>query len=423
MKKLKNLFINKVNQTILSNTFIYKLANQLLTSRVDIIRNLYDYENIFIDVSIIAKNDNKTGIQRVVREIIYQFLNDAQLQGKLRFIVATKKSKYREVKLVDKQTIKFDISHADKSTPAINLTHHDLFFGLDLSLSIIPFHLIDFIIWRLKGVHIVWVVYDLLPIHHPQWFTENINNNFAPWLKGVLLTGNLNLCISQNVTRELNAFAQAYKVYPKLKTIRLGANFVNHDVNEVEQNSIINEVGNYVLMVGTLEPRKGHLDIIEAFEDAWSKELTDKNLVIVGKMGWKVDDVVQHIYNSKFYNKKLFWLNDLTQDSVLNKMYEQAEGVIIASYAEGYGLPLIEALHHKKPVLARDIDIFHEVARHSKLVSFFSIDNGDLGPKLEIWLKSINSLHSNNESLNDNYESWDWEDCKNDILKAFKDDE
>ena len=54
-------------------------------------------------------------------------------------------------------------------------------------------------------------------------------------------------------------------------------------------------------MVGTLEPRKGYKDIIEAFELLWG---TGENarLIIVGKHGWMVDDLVSAINNSKYKN-------------------------------------------------------------------------------------------------------------------------
>ena len=67
--------------------------------------------------------------------------------------------------------------------------------------------------------------------------------------------------------------------------------------------------------------------------------------------------------------KRLYWLEDVS-DELLGLLYASTDGVIAASHAEGYGLPLVEALSHGKPVLARDIPVFREVASDG-LVSFF----------------------------------------------------
>ena len=78
--------------------------------------------------------------------------------------------------------------------------------------------------------------------------------------------------------------------------------------------------------------------------------------------------------------------------------YERATGVIAASYGEGFGLPIVEARRHGKPVLARDIPVFREVADRS--ASFFtSDDRGKLAEQIAAWLKSAPSTpFSDNQS-------------------------
>jgi len=113
-------------------------------------------------------------------------------------------------------------------------------------------------------------------------------------------------------------------------------------------------------MVGTLEPRKGHVQVLEAFEQLWQAG-HGVNLVIVGKQGWGVESFVERLCAHPELNKRLFWLEGIS-DEYLEKVYAASTCLIAASYGEGFGLPLIEAAQHKLPTIARDIPVFREVA-------------------------------------------------------------
>jgi glycosyltransferase involved in cell wall biosynthesis len=89
----------------------------------------------------------------------------------------------------------------------------------------------------------------------------------------------------------------------------------------------------------------------------------DVNLIIVGKAGWQVDEIIQRLKTHPQLNSRLFWLTGIS-DEYLEKIYDASTCLIAASEAEGFGLPLIEAAQHKLPVIARDILVFREVAMH-----------------------------------------------------------
>jgi hypothetical protein len=114
------------------------------------------------------------------------------------------------------------------------------------------------------------------------------------------------------------------------------------------------------LMVGTIEPRKGQAQTLAAFTQLWEQHV-DVNLIIVGKQGWMVEELIEAIHNHPECNRRLFWL-DRISDEYLEKIYAAATCLIAASEGEGFGLPLIEAAQHKLPIIARDIPVFREVA-------------------------------------------------------------
>jgi len=115
-----------------------------------------------------------------------------------------------------------------------------------------------------------------------------------------------------------------------------------------------------LLMVGTVEPRKGHAQVLDALDALWSggEEL---NLVIVGKQGWLVDALATRLREHPEQGRRLFWFEGAS-DEWLETLYRQAKLLIAASFGEGYGLPLIEAARRGTPLLARDLPVFREVA-------------------------------------------------------------
>lgn len=91
----------------------------------------------------------------------------------------------------------------------------------------------------------------------------------------------------------------------------------------------------YLLKVSTIEPRKGHICLIQAFE-ALYKQYPDfpHQLYLVGRYGWKSDDTIHYLKQSPFYGKRIFSFDDIN-DVELNQLYQSASGVINASYGEG----------------------------------------------------------------------------------------
>jgi len=114
------------------------------------------------------------------------------------------------------------------------------------------------------------------------------------------------------------------------------------------------------LAVGTIEPRKCQAQVLRAFELLWA-EGVDANLVVVGKQGWLVEDLMSRFRNHLELGKRLFWLDGIS-DEYLERIYAASTCLIAASEGEGFGLPLIEAAQHGVPIIARDIPVFREVA-------------------------------------------------------------
>ncbi len=113
------------------------------------------------------------------------------------------------------------------------------------------------------------------------------------------------------------------------------------------------------VLVGTIEPRKGHAIALAAFERLWRVGV-DAKLVFIGRRGWHVDTVLARIEGHPEFGRRLFWF-DGADDSDLAFAYDHCAAVLAPAYAEGFGLPLVEAARKNKPVICSDIPVFREV--------------------------------------------------------------
>jgi alpha-1,2-rhamnosyltransferase len=105
-------------------------------------------------------------------------------------------------------------------------------------------------------------------------------------------------------------------------------------------------------MVGTVESRKNHrlaLDVLGRL----MPEYPDLHLVVVGRYGWGAEEFLEHYDSSELLGARLHWFTDV-DDRQLEAFYAGAHTVLVPSLAEGFGLPVIEALRRGVPVIASD---------------------------------------------------------------------
>jgi alpha-1,2-rhamnosyltransferase len=112
-------------------------------------------------------------------------------------------------------------------------------------------------------------------------------------------------------------------------------------------------------MVGTIEPRKNHSLVLDAFDQAWS-EGSQAPLVVIGKRGWQCEDVIARFADITRNGRPFTYICDAT-DADLQYAYRRSRCLIFPSFAEGFGLPIVEALAQGLPVIASDIPVHREV--------------------------------------------------------------
>lgn len=336
---------------------------------------------LFVDTTQISHQDEKTGIQRVVNSIFLQLCGgtenvmavkdyDGRLVTSYAYMHSSGLTKKKQEKLVffetgDKMLL------LDSSWEYVNAMKRN--------------------INNLHANHgqVGAVVYDLFPIQYPELFASNaFVNIFVSWHKMILQEADDIICISRTTADNVEKYFQKTGL-KREKPLRLhyfpmGADIkVTNGEPRQELKDFVKE-GKTFLMVGTIEPRKGHAVAIEAFEKLL-QENSEARLLIIGKNGWKNEGFVSLLESDKLKGK-LLWLKD-AGDAELSWSYQHASALIAASKDEGYGLPLIEAAYYGIPIIASDIPIFHEVTGDN--ADFFkAMDAEDLCKAMKSWLSA-----------------------------------
>lgn len=223
-----------------------------------------------------------------------------------------------------------------------------------------------------NNIRIISIVYDLIPAINPEYCSEDLVSIFNNWIKNITPLSDKFIGISKDVQKKLAQFSNLDK--QNIDYFYLGADFKKNDYN---QNKIdlnytnLFKSNNVFITVSTIEPRKNHEYILNAFEKLWEKNI-DVKYIIIGRIGWKVESFIQRVQNHKEFKKRLFMLNNI-DDELLLYAYKNSKALIFASFAEGFGLPIIESLYNKLQVLASNIDIHKEIGKDK--VSYFDLDD------------------------------------------------
>lgn len=409
--------------------------DQLWTIARSVSRNMPEKASarrILLDVTGTSALDRKTGIERVVRGLVKAMLDSPPSGYRIEPVYLSNEGGawlYRRASQLACNVL--DVPAGRLVDEVVEASNGDILITMDLSGdTLIQAHQSGlYIDMQNRGVAVHAVVYDLLPVLMPDVFPPGADVTHGRWLQAVSSFDGA-VCISRAVADELISWRRNYgrlaldrRPY-NVGWFHLGADIDNsvpsHGLPPSAQQ-VLNQLSARVsfLMVGTIEPRKGHLQVIEAFHRLWQKGL-DVNLVVVGKEGWKhlpdsmrrnIPTIVEKLQKHPEAGKRLFWLDGIS-DEYLEFVYANCDCLIAASYGEGFGLPLIEAKRHNIAVIARDIPVFREVAGPS--TNFFKgTDPEDLAKHIA----STIGINNSPRDIESKQPSMDWMKSSREFLR------
>lgn len=120
----------------------------------------------------------------------------------------------------------------------------------------------------------------------------------------------------------------------------------------------------FFLFVGTIEPRKNLSALLEAFSIV-SKKCANLKLVVAGAYGWKFEQFKATL--DKIHNHEKVWISGYRDNRFIRALYHSAEALVMPSFCEGFGLPLVEAMACGCPLIVADNSSLPEVAGEAAL--------------------------------------------------------
>lgn len=369
-----------------------------LSEAVDISLPPVDGPRLLVDVSNIANHDLRTGIERVTRNLCEIFLYTPPEGYRVELIrCLSGELYYARTYAAERLGLAPILGENEPLTPR----QGDIYLSLEWSPPVLAATHQRFQAMRAQGVKLYFTVFDALPMQFPHHFPDFVEGTYEDWLSRVLTLADGLCCISAAVADDIRTCAYQLPEplrpegeLPPLWHFHLGADFTARAASQglrTEDNATLEKLTGDVpilLMVGTLEPRKGHAQVISAMEYLWHQG-SPAQLVIVGKLGWKMDAIAKRLDGHPEKGKRLFWIKGASDD-MLAELYRISSALVAASEGEGFGLPLIEAAQQGISIIARDIPVFREVA--GQHASYFNATDGEgLALELQAWLKAYSA--------------------------------
>lgn len=361
---------------------------------------------LYLDITATCAHDRKTGIERVARSLVLAYLQSPPPGWRAEPVYlcnATGQWLHRKARRYSLSLLGCPMD--DASDDVVEPQNADLMLVLDLSgdrlVQAQQAGLFD--LYRRQGAQVHALVYDLLPVNMPEVFPPGADLAHARWLTSVSRLDGA-ICISRAVCSELAAWQlQQGLAWAGRKSFHRGYFHLGSDLDQSAPSAGMPNDAECLLglvrsrptflMVGTIEPRKNHAQVLDAFSLLWAQGI-DVNLVIVGQEGWRglepsqrrnIPQVVHRLLQHPELGRRLFWPEDVS-DEFLTHVYASCTCLLVPSWGEGFGLPLVEAARHRLPVLARDLPVFREIAVDG--IRYFNAkDPEGLALAVQDWLK------------------------------------
>lgn len=217
---------------------------------------------------------------------------------------------------------------------------------------------------RKRHIRPVYLVHDLIPITHPEFCRDGEDERHRRRMRTVLATGAGVVANSAHTLETLDDFARTEGVAMPAPTAiwpgtpRLPAESVQQDGQASGPTFVI---------LGTIEGRKNHRLLLSVWQDLLASAAPDTpleslpRLVIVGRRGWQADDVFETLDDTDFRGRVVE--AGPLDDGELAGLLANARALLFPSFAEGYGIPLAEALAAGLPVIANDLPVFREIGQ------------------------------------------------------------
>ncbi|MCB5199267.1 glycosyltransferase family 4 protein [Loktanella sp. TSTF-M6] len=196
------------------------------------------------------------------------------------------------------------------------------------------------------GSRVTVLIHDTIPLDHPDMQRPKSVPRFRKMLTAALNHADQLICTTQAAANDLRRHAGPRAGQLDVVVAPLGVTPPRPAPEEIPYR--LSPVRPYFMVVGTIEPRKNHALLLDIWQD-WGPGAPD--LLICGRRGWLNEDVFRRLDEGVPHVKEA---HDLS-DGAIAALLAGSQGLLFPSFAEGYGLPPIEAAALGVPVICADL--------------------------------------------------------------------
>lgn len=270
---------------------------------------------------------------------------------------------------------------------------------------------------RFSPVPYVITIFDLSYLHYPRLFKKDDLYQLKNWTKYSIKGAKHIFAISKSTKEDI---IKNYGIDPKKITVtyigydqKLFKPQLKEKIQKVKK--IYKISGDYIIFIGTLQPRKNLERLIEAFKNS-KLDIGNLKLVIVGRKGWLYDSIFEKVKGLRLEAKVIF--TGYVTDYDLPPLISGAQAYVLPSLWEGFGIPVIEAQACGVPVAVSNVSSLPEIIGESGiLVNPEKTDSIAEGIKKALNEKTRTDLVKKGF---ENVKRFSWEKCAKETLKVLE---
>jgi len=278
-------------------------------------------------------------------------------------------------------------------------------------------------IYRLKrerGFRYAAILYDLIPLNLPQYVVPHYVNLLTDYFGELFWTADFGMCISRKTQEDALAYCAENGMQPlAMRHFPLGGDLPPSKVQATLPDALTGK--RYAIFVSTIEPRKNHRALYEAWDHAVRQGRIDAEtcrLVFVGRAGWNTSELMHEIRTNP-HTKDSIVLMEGVSDAMLDALYKGADFGLFPSRYEGYGLPLAEMLSHGLPCIVSPAGSLPEVGE--QLVVYKDpIDIAGWSEEIVRFFSEPQLLAAHRQAIRERYRPISWERASDEFFRALE---
>lgn len=265
----------------------------------------------------------------------------------------------------------------------------------------------------------VVTIHDLAYLTHPQEFKKRDLNQLKSWTRYSVKKADRVIAVSKNTKKDLEKF---YDVKPDKITVV----YNGFDNNRFHQHlsktkikktlSIYNISGDYLVFLGTLQPRKNVTSLIKAMPKI-TKEHPNVKLVVIGKKGWLYSEIFSLVEKLNLKDQVIF--TGFVPDEDVPYLLTGAQLFVLPSLYEGFGITVLEAMAVGTPVMASHVSSLPEVVGEAGILIENPKNYAEIAQKANEVLENKDYANKLVEAGLKQSEKFSWTKCAKETLRVM----